>query len=241
MIVCGIDLETTGLSPIEDRVTELGFVLWDTTVKTPLLVVNTFVDPGRSIPPEISAINKITTEMVSRWGIPSKTALNTLVSNMDKADVVCAHNGTNFDKPFIEEWGRREGVQIPDKLWIDTRTDLPVTGTRLIYMCAEHAGFVNPFPHRAVFDVMSMLRLLSQFDVEAVVARAKLPTITLQAQVRFDEKEKAKEQGYQWREANTFSGKAWLKDVKEGEEKEAIAAAAKAGFKATVYCRKRHD
>ena len=37
MRIAGIDLETTGFDVNQDRITEVGFVIWDTDLKAPLL------------------------------------------------------------------------------------------------------------------------------------------------------------------------------------------------------------
>ena len=43
-------------------------------------------------------------------------------------------------------------------------------------MALEHYhGFLNPFPHRAVTDVMSMLKIASQYDLDRMADLAKLP------------------------------------------------------------------
>ena len=85
--------------------------------------------------------------------------------------------------------------------WIDTCTDVPYppsVGSRTLrYLAADHL-FINPFPHRAIFDVMTMLTVLSHYNVEEIAVLAKSPVIHVQAKVGYDEREKAKARGYMW-------------------------------------------
>jgi DNA polymerase-3 subunit epsilon len=84
-----------------------------------------------------------------------------------------------------------------------------ITTRRLTYLAAE-AGFTSPWKHRAIFDVMTMLKLASAYDLDAIVARAREPLLYVQAVVSFDEKEKAKELGFRW----FAPGKQWWKPMK---------------------------
>ena len=98
--------------------------------------------------------------------------------------------------------------------WIDTRFDIPYPKQMFIrnaeYVEAQHS-LVNPFPHRAVFDVMTMLQLLAKYDIQEVAARSKSPTILVKAQVSKDDREKAKQRGYRWEKETT----SWVKHIKE--------------------------
>jgi DNA polymerase-3 subunit epsilon len=105
-------------------------------------------------------------------------------------------------------------------MWIDTRLDVPkpMIG-KLIAIAAEH-GFLNPFPHQALSDVLTMLRILDEYDFEAVLARARIPNIMVEFVGPFESKDHAKECGFYW---NGFSNqsnggrptKQWLKTIKE--------------------------
>jgi DNA polymerase-3 subunit epsilon len=203
MLICGLDFETTGLLPTKHSVVEVGAVLWDTEIKSPLRVEGFLVDPGEDAVWDQEAIDVsgISPQLVQKFGIDSADAMSRLVYLMGVSDAVCAHNGNVFDRPFAEEWATREGGALPEKLWIDTKCDLelgPKASTKLIYMAAD-LGFVNPFAHRAVTDVLTMLRVLSGFDIERVVFLAKQPNIQIEALVSFDDKQLAKDRGYHWK------------------------------------------
>jgi len=230
MIICGKDYETTGLDPIIDRVVEVGFALWDTVARAPVFAAGFFVRPDGTITPERWAeaerVHGISMDTAIRYGFEPGDCLGKMLRYMEMADCVCAHNGNAFDKFFFDNWCVRAGVEPPEKLWIDTRIDLGIISNRLTYIAADH-GFINPFPHRALTDVLTMLKVLDAYDVEAVVARARIPNVCLQALVSFDNREKAKAIGYQWR--GKF--KRWLKLVKLDMVEIETKAAADAGFK----------
>ena len=58
-IVCGVDLETTGLDPQKDQVTEVGAVLWDTELNAPIKFFNKLLRINGSVPAEIVKLTGI--------------------------------------------------------------------------------------------------------------------------------------------------------------------------------------
>jgi DNA polymerase-3 subunit epsilon len=229
MIVLGLDWETTGLNPQTDRIIDAGLALWDSDLHALVRMSGFLVKSNVAVSEEITKLTGITSAMLKRFGLEAPVAFDLVRQYMDMADVVCAHNGNDFDKPFWSEWAKRAGQKVPDKFWLDTYIDLPATGARLIYMAAD-AGFVNPFPHRALTDVLSMLRILDGHDVDKIHQRAKLPNVILQAVVSYESNALAKARSYRWNP----DLRQWRKIVKEGEAKEEISEAEKAGFKVVV-------
>lgn len=201
MKILGLDLESTGLDLKADAIIEVGAVLWCTERRTALKMYSEFVDPLRPIPPEITVITGITSEVVEEYGVSEQEALSVIAGLMGQADYVAAHFGNLFDKPFLEGAYARMMSLPPEKVWLDTSIDVQygerVKTRNLLHLAAEH-GFLPGHSHRAVFDVMTMLRILDQYDLDTVIARAKEPMVFLEACVSFEEKEKAKERGYRW-------------------------------------------
>jgi DNA polymerase-3 subunit epsilon len=165
-------------------------------------------------PPELVELTGLTDDILSEFGIHPVVALKKLLALMEKADYIVAHNGNEFDKLVLEEELKRYGSNMPSKPWIDTKTDVPypkrIKTTKLSYLCAEH-GFANNTAHRALFDTQAMLRVLSQYNFDDVVALAKQPTVYAIANVSFQEKHLARDRGYYWNP----DAKKWYKAMKE--------------------------
>jgi DNA polymerase III subunit epsilon len=222
MKVLGLDFETTGLDPKVDQVTEVGMVLFDTDMHQPVRISGFLVRTEFGITSEITELTGITDAMLDAYGFPPSAALQSILKMAAGADAFCAHNGKDFDRLFLETWCAREKQQMPSLLWLDTRTDLPKEAYKksasMFYMAAEH-GFLYD-AHRAVSDVLAMLKILDRYDIKTVVERAKTPNVQVRAVVSYDEKDLAKERGYHWKPEL----KLWVKQLKLSEvetEKEA--------------------
>jgi DNA polymerase III subunit epsilon len=227
--ILGIDFETTGLDLVSDRVTEVGLVLWDIETRSPVQIAGFLVKTPKEITEEITKLTGITRALLDAFGTEESLALKAVERAVQKTDYVMAHNGGEFDKPLLENWAARESLSLPAKTWIDSKTDLPAEAYQksagLKYMACDH-GFLYD-GHRAVNDVLAMLKILSCYDVNTVIERAKQPTIKVQALVTFDTNKLAKERGYHWKPET----KQWIKPIKANElDKET----AEAGFKIRV-------
>ena len=215
MNVLGIDFETTGLLPDTDRIIEIGAVLWNCETKTPLRILSelTLLPDGLSVSKEITAITGITPQMLENYGISFGNVATSVGHLAKDAEAIVAHNGNRFDKLFWEAAVKRGDAPAIDVLWIDTYTDLElpdgIRSMHLKYLAAEH-GFLNPFSHRAVFDVLTMLTIFSQYPVETTMRLAKEPTINLQALVSYYDRAKASARGYAWKPES----KQWIKSLK---------------------------
>jgi DNA polymerase-3 subunit epsilon len=226
MYLLGLDFETTGLDVTQDRIIEVGAVLWDTEIEAPIQMLNALVNSGVQVSQEITSLTGIRQADVDKFGIQPLEALTLLADLMAESEVVVAHNGNGFDRPLLECECKRHNVELLDMHWIDTTLDVPYpesTKTRkLVHLAAEH-GFINPFAHRALSDVLTMLKVLSHYDIQEVVRISKEPNITLVAQVKkpwedaapegAKEVDKAKARGYRFNGGN----KKWLKTVKQSD------------------------
>ena len=214
MIVLGIDLETTGFVPGTDRITELGAVLWDTQEKTPLRLFCRTVQTSVELTPEIQRITGIKPHMVQApHAIPIGQALYELHDLAEHADYYVAHNAP-FDRSFIEHAAAHFQFPLKALPWIDTITDVPypdsISTRRLGYLAAEH-GFLIPFAHRALFDVMAMLKVLSLYDFAEVVKLQASPTLTIYGRHGYENNATAKEHGFKW----DAESKQWFRNIKE--------------------------
>lgn len=213
MYVLGIDLETTGLSFEEDEIIEIGAVVWDTDANKPVAMLNHLVLQPHKLPlsDTIVKITGITDADLTNFGVDEKEALVGFLKLAKKCQHIVAHNGNYFDKSFLEKTLSRHSLSL-NLPWIDTMFDVPFkSGTKkLTYLAAEH-NFLNPFAHRALFDVLTMLKVCSDYDWHEIVKRAQSPQIKVIAKVTKEDRQLAKDKGFRW-DPNNY---VWFKEMKE--------------------------
>jgi DNA polymerase-3 subunit epsilon len=141
--------------------------------------------------------------MLRNYGKAPSKVLVDFAELYNRAEYIVAHNGNEFDRPamgrFIERYGM--GDLFKPKHWIDTMIDLPydeLINTRKLQDLTGRHGFLNPFPHRAFTDVMSMLRVMSEYDFEQVVEISHSLELTFQANVDYHNKDVAKAAKFRW-------------------------------------------
>ena len=222
MIVIGYDVETTGLDTAKDRIIEVGAVVWDTEQALPIDIYSSFVAGVEILPEHMAAleINGIKPGWLS-YGRLLKTVFKEIeeMAGLYDAEYIVAHNGEGYDKPITDAECARHGITFPQLPWIDTRYDLPFEkepSSRSLNHLALDQGFINPFAHRAVFDVLTMLRVMSKYDFNKIVERSKIPWVVARALVDYDNREKAKELRFSWENIGDKKyPKCWVKRIKE--------------------------
>jgi len=210
MIVLGLDLEATGLDKVKDRPIEVGLALWTTkfnrSLETRAILVQS---EGIKVTDEITEITGINQSMVDKFGYSADAAFDEIMYFVDQAEAIVAFNGRCFDIPMVQNWAKRFNRTFPEKLLIDPYTDLPMRGQELITMCAKLGVYYDP--HEAGADVSAMLRLMSKFDFEVVLTRAKSPIVVVQSLQPRSNNKAAKKHKFRW---NPDRG-IWWKAVKE--------------------------
>ena len=146
------DLETTGFSPVTDRIIEIGAV----KIRNGEIVdrFSTFVDPGIIIPFRIEDLTGITNEMTA--SAPKiETVLPEFLEFLGDA-VAVAHNAS-FDMSFIKENMRRLSIPGAEKLpYMDTlaisRMLIPQISRYTLDHIAKELNVSLGHHHRAVDD-----------------------------------------------------------------------------------------
>ncbi|QIG75702.1 DNA polymerase III epsilon subunit protein [Rhizobium phage RHph_Y2_17_1] len=116
-IEAGVDIETTGLERGDHRIIEvyIGLYRGDKLLKE----FNQRIDPQRSIAKEAQDVHKISS--ADLVGMPVWSAVApTVHAFLSKADSWVAHNGDDFDFPFIAYELKRAGLVMPEKPTVDT-------------------------------------------------------------------------------------------------------------------------
>lgn len=219
MLLAGLDFETTGLDTEKCHVIEVGAALWDTERRAPIALICELVSlpEGTRLPSEIEELTGIREEDLVAFGRSESFVFKRLLDLVFHAEYVVAQNGTDFDELIFDRVAAQhahESDRALSRPWIDLSVDVPyperITTRKLTHLCAEH-GFLNPFSHRAVFDVLSMLKVLDAYPIDQIIDLAKSPTLRTQALVSYEDREKAKARGYRWDGAT----KTWTKNIKE--------------------------
>ncbi|MEY8415789.1 PolC-type DNA polymerase III [Tissierella praeacuta] len=144
------DIETTGLSPINDMITEIGAV----KIKDGK-VIDTYsqlINPERPIPELITKITGITDEMVKDKPTIKDVILDFI--NFIGDDVLVAHNAT-FDVGFIREKIKLVNMELNNPV-LDTlelsRAVFPSLKSHKLNLIAKHLNVSLVNHHRAVDD-----------------------------------------------------------------------------------------
>ncbi len=169
------DLETTGLSPVNDRMTEIGAV----RVRDGQVVesFNTFVNPEKSIPPKVVELTGITDAMVQN-APKEQEALKMFQDFIGEDAILIAHNA-EFDCGFLRQACRR-GVQEFSNTYVDTvtmaRSMFPNLKNHKLNTVAEHLNCGDFNHHRACDDAAVLGKIFIKM-MELLELEKKISTL----------------------------------------------------------------
>ena len=151
------DLETTGLDADRDRIVEIGAV----RVAGGQITDQTFhqlINPKIKMPPEASAVNHITDDMLKNQPY-IKPVLADFLRFVDD-DVLVAHNG-GFDASFLDNACAACGYDAPKKYFDSMRLSVywPKLKNRKLETFLKAAGIENDGAHRALSDATATAKL----------------------------------------------------------------------------------
>lgn len=199
-----LDTETTGLDSKSESIIELAMlsVLVDAASGAPVgpvTIYESFEDPGKPIPPQITEITGINDSMVQGQRIDD-AAVTALVQ---EADLVVAHNA-GFDRPFVEARfpvfaGKAWGCSFQGIDWKKEGSG----SAKLEFLASERGWFYDA--HRAQVDCHALLQVLAsplangQTGLTRLLAGAGQTRYKLRATgAPFEAKDKLKARGYRW-------------------------------------------
>jgi len=173
-----VDVETTGTSPVEDRITELAAI----RVKGGRAVDEfaSLVNPGRSVPEDVSRLTGITDEMVGR--APSGPQVLAVFRRFMGDSVFVAHN-VGFDWGFIDQGLKLTGYKELSAPTLCTlllsRRFFPGLKSHGLDALAERLKVRVQERHRALGDARAAARFLVKF-----LRMLKLEDVASLAEVR---------------------------------------------------------
>ena len=200
-----IDTETTGTSHDRDQIIEVGIVRFEYEPDSGQVVRVTDVysgleDPGRTIPPESTAIHGITDDMVSGKRL-DESRITAIVKD---ATLVIAHNAA-FDRPFME-------ARMPlfaGLPWACSFAQVPWADEGFRSAKLEYLGWLSGFfydAHRSEIDCRALLEVLRRplpksghIGLRKLLAAASEPALRLWATGSpYETKDVLRVRGYRW-------------------------------------------
>ena len=155
------DIETTGLNALNDRMTEIGAILFSGgEVKQ---TFNTFVDPQMPIPADITRLTGIRDSDVA--GAPLEDEAMRMFLDFAGDRPIIAHNAS-FDVGFMKAASRRSGIKF-DPVYLDTlaisQALLPELKRFKLDTVSNHLGLPAFNHHRASDDALVVARMMDKF------------------------------------------------------------------------------
>ncbi len=156
---CVLDLETTGISHITEKITEIGIIKIKNGKE--IGTFETFVNPEKHIPEQVQEITHITDEMVK--DSPTIEEILPKVIEFIGDSVVVTHN-TDFDVTWLKYNYEKNGYKWGNT-YIDTlrlaKAMYPEFTKYKLGIIAEKLGVVVEVAHRALDDVKTLVQVFN--------------------------------------------------------------------------------
>jgi DNA polymerase III epsilon subunit family exonuclease len=182
------DLETTGLYPDADRITEIGAVRFTLGEQKDLF--DELVDPGKPIHPEAARVSGISDDMVR--GKPEVgEVLGPFLEFVGAAPLV-AHNAP-FDASFLSQALRRTGRPLPENPVFDTRllakTLWPQFPGYSLTRVLDSLGLRHDTLHRALEDAAACKDVFILCVKKIIEERISSYAVRMRSALRLSEKD----------------------------------------------------
>ncbi len=245
-VICTLDLETTGLDFENDTITEFAYVIKEWGNKKPLLISHNYLKTSVEVSEFITELTGIDNRLLEVAGHKCEEVFKKFLTDITDFEVeyVLAQNGACFDLPMLkaklggtdfksEMYNNFRDAFFRDVSWIDSQHDIEwparFKSKSLTFLACE-LGFLNPFPHDALSDVMTTNKVVELAEKEGIttldrmIEYSRIPWVYVECNADFNSKEKAKELRYRWERLDeVYRPKRWINKFKENKLKEATA------------------
>lgn len=154
-IVTFLDIETTGATPLKDRITEIALVRYEHGVEVARW--QTLVNPQTSIPPFIQQLTGINDDMVKH--APTFAEVAGILADYLEGAVMAAHN-VRFDHGFLKSEFRRLGHNLRQRVMCTVKLSrmlYPQHRSHSLDAIMQRHQLMTQARHRAMGDVELMI------------------------------------------------------------------------------------
>lgn len=166
-----LDLETTGVTPLKDRITEIALIRFEDGIE--MSRWQTLVNPETTIPDFIQQLTGITNAMVAN--APSfKQVAGQLLDYLD-GTILCAHN-VRFDHGFLKSEFKRIGITLRQKVLCTVKLSrklYPQHRSHALDAIISHHQLNCQARHRAMGDVEMMVGFLNSATQEFGISKIR--------------------------------------------------------------------
>lgn len=177
-----LDFETTGFSPFNDEVTEVGAIVIDGKTGEVCNVFDSLIKVTKTIPYKVAELTGITNQLTDKHGLPFEV-VKSYLQVLCKDAIVVAHN-VQFDFQFLKHQFDIEPQFYYDTLTI-SRALYPEEKTHKLGDICARAGILLNGAHRALNDVEATVQLLNKQLNTSEVAMKYINTISSYRGLKF--------------------------------------------------------
>ncbi|MFW3387833.1 UNVERIFIED_CONTAM: 3'-5' exonuclease [Kocuria sp. CPCC 205274] len=157
-----LDIETTGLDPLQAEITEIGAIKVNSVSLEVVGAFDKLIKIANPVPEKITELTGITSELLNTKGKNLKNVLKELSEFCGGYDIY-AHNA-NFDKGFIRKALDDNKIEYHQSDWVDTITifkkTFPNRTTYKLSSLIVDYKLADKEDHRALSDAQHLLSLI---------------------------------------------------------------------------------